>query len=197
MARHRIMSVRNCLCAIVIVGASLMGPERALACGNPRLYPLLFQKSPQTKVVYDAELDARRRGHITTPVWSREFSGSYHQWALARATRAVEDLRARLDAVANTRIGPDRDDNVSILLTNEVYIARLGGGDDEVSLKPLQFGLAQGDIHLYTSANVIRALLDDELDWQSALDRKLVVFGAGNRRNLARIEKRLRDALSF
>ena len=147
----------------------------SLACGNAMLYPLLFRAYPQTKVVFDAEMDSRRQGRLSVSVWSRDLGPTYHQWSLARAEKAVKELGARLHQTTiakQTESAP----TIKVLLTNEIYTALIEPRANKAELAPLKTGNSRRRADLYTSANIIRALLDGQLGWQDAVDKKLVVL---------------------
>ena len=159
----------------VAVATVIAATSASLACGNAMLYPLLFRAYPQTKVVFDAEMDARRQGRLSVPAWSRDLGPTYHQWSLARAEKAVKELGARLH---QTTIAKQTEDvsSIKVLLTNEVYTAHIEPRANKAELAPLKTGNSRRRADLYTSANVIRALLDGQISWQDAVDKKLVVL---------------------
>ena len=146
-----------------------------LACGNAMLYPLLFRAYPPAKVVFDAELDARRQGQLPAPVWSRDLGPTYHQWSLARAEKAVNELGARLHQTALSKKTEDVP-TIKVLLTNEIYTANFEPSTNKAQLAPLMTGKKHRRPDLYTSANIIRALLDGKVDWKGAVDKGLVVL---------------------
>jgi hypothetical protein len=146
-----------------------------LACGNAMLYPLLFRAYPPTKVVFEAEMDARRQGQLSVPVWSRDLGPTYHQWSLARAEKTIKELGTRLHRAALTKQTEGRP-AIKVLLTNEIYTANFEPRANKAELAPLMTRKDKRRPDFYTSANVIRALLDGQIDWKDALDKKLVVL---------------------
>ena len=85
MCHYKTRIIQTCIAAAMIV----LTTGASLACGNAMLYPLLFRAYPQTKVVFDAEMDARRQGQLSVPAWSRDLGPTYHQWSLARAGQST------------------------------------------------------------------------------------------------------------
>ena len=65
---------------------------------------------------------------------------------------------------------------IKVLLTNEIYTALIEPRANKAELAPLKTGNSRRRADLYTSANIIRALLDGQLGWQDAVDKKLVVL---------------------
>jgi len=176
MRHYKTSAFKLCVAIGVVFGTT----TATLACGNALLYPLLFRVYPQAKVAYDAELDARRQGRLSVPSWSRDLGSTYHQWSLARAEKAVKELGTRLHAKATSQEAKGTS-SIKLLLTNEIYTAQIEPQANKATLEPLRTGRSERPADLYTSANVIRALLDGKLKWPEAVDKKLVVFGNGER----------------
>ncbi len=189
MRHYKSNAFRLCAAVTTVIATT----SASLACGNAMLYPLLFRAYPQTKVVFDAEIDARRQGRLKFPVWSRDLGPTYHQWSLARAEKAVNELGVRLH---HTTVSKQTEaiPTIKVLLTNEIYTAQIEPQANKATLQPLRTGRSERQADIYTSANVIRALLDGKLEWPEAVDKKLVVFGDGGR--VQSLSALLRAALS-
>jgi hypothetical protein len=180
----------------IAIATVIATTSASLACGNAMLFPLLFRAYPQTKVVYDAEMDARRQGQLSPPVWSRDLGPTYHQWSLARAEKAVKELGARLHHTAlSKQIGGVP--TIKVLLTNEIYTANFEPRANKAELGPLMTGNKHRRPDLYTSANVIRALLDGKVGWKDALDKKLVVLTGSSDATAQHLEELLAASFSM
>lgn len=163
----------------IAVATLFVSTGAVLACGNAMLYPLLFRAYPPTKVVFDAEMDARRQGQLPVPVWSRDLGPTYHEWSLARAEKTVKELGARLHQAALSKEAEDVP-AIKVLLTNEIYTADFEPSTNKAELAPLMTGKKHRRPDLYTSANILQALLDGQIDWKGAIDKGLVVLADGS-----------------
>ena len=134
----------------IAIATVIATTSASLACGNAMLFPLLFRAYPQTKVVYDAEMDARRQGQLSAAAWSRDLGPTYHQWSLARAEKAVKELGARLHhtALAKQTGGVP---TIKVLLTNEIYTANFEPRANKAELGPLMTGDKHRRPDLYTA----------------------------------------------
>ncbi len=179
----------------IAIATVIATTSASLACGNAMLFPLLFRAYPQTKVVYDAEMDAKRQGQLSVPVWSRDLGPTYHQWSLARAEKAVKELGARLHHTALSK-QTGGVATIKVLLTNEIYTANFEPRANKAELGPLMTGNKHRRPDLYTSANIIRALLDGKVGWQDALDKKLVVLADSSDATAQHLEELLAASFS-
>ena len=167
MPKRRVPKSIRFLKPIAAMGLLLLVAGPALACGNAFMYAILFNRLPEAKAVFSADLSARTTGVLAPDVWVPESGLSLHEWNRDRATAAVSDLATRLSGVTGREAG------LSVLLVGELYGAEIAGsagvGFEERNIHEQQFGFV-------TTTNVLRGLLDGELAWAEAVDANMVAF---------------------
>ncbi len=169
MPKRYAATLKGVLKPLAAMAMLLLIASPAFACGNAFMYAILFNRLPEAKAVFSADLSARTAGRLNPDIWVPESGLSLHQWNRDRATAAVSDLAARLGGVAGREAG------LSVLLVGELYGAEIAGsagaGFEERNIHEQQFGFV-------TTTNVLRGLLDGELAWTDAVDQNMVAFTA-------------------
>jgi len=188
MERIKSLIARGALCMADLSGSA----SHAAACGNDLVYLVLFRAYSEAGRAYDAELMARRSGELSDAVWSADLGLTYHQWSLTRARKVLDRLAARVHRAAQAG---GADFTVSIMLADEVYVARLHPQSRDVALKPLRMGHPKSNISLYTTSNALRALVNGRVGWREAVKRDLVVL-SGPDHQQEKVSSLLSDALS-
>lgn len=112
------------MCMALVIAVLFGGSSAAIACGNPLLWKMLFDKVPAAKTVYEAELAARTMGVVEARVYDAVLGQSYHIWSKAwLMTLALE----RQPVIAEV-LEPGQ--SVTILLADEVAALRFTKGED-------------------------------------------------------------------
>ena len=141
----------------------------AWACGNPLLYAMLFSKYPDAKTVYDAELEGRKNGLLSVPVFPGTPGLGYHAWALRETT----DVATAMNATITSAL-PDGE-SFTVLLADDVHAVRFSANQQApeiLSMQAMGWGLK---FDAYSTTSALRAIQEKRLDWDEAVRLKLVV----------------------
>ena len=96
----------------------------ASACGNPLLWKMLFDKVPEAKSVYEAELTARAMGLVKARVYAAEIGQTYHTWSKDWLMTLAMERQSAITEVL------EPGQSVTILLADEVAALRFTESED-------------------------------------------------------------------
>lgn len=139
------------------------------ACGNPLLYAILFSKYPEAKVVFNSELEERKQGLWSDPVFPGTPGLNYHAWALRETT----EIATAINETISSRL-PDGE-SFTVLLADDVHAIRFSPNQQAPEVLSMQALVKVPKFDAYTTTGALRALQQKRLDWDEAVRLKLVV----------------------
>ena len=154
--------------AVTIFAGSVLS---AAACGGGLITALMFRAFPETKVVFEATIDAEQAGLITGERWPGYKVVSLHEWRRAKVAATVERLRNRF---AKAAVPIPENGPVYVLLIKEFRWIEIGRVDGRTHIALLRSS-PQGDVtRVFTTRRTLDNLLTRTITWRQALDAKLV-----------------------
>jgi hypothetical protein len=156
--------------ALLTTGLMVGLAGQAIACGNPMQWAMLFERHPEAKVAFTADLAARTSGLVQARQYIKMPGVSYHSWSVKSLDRLAHEMAPSISA--NLQEG----ETLNVLLAIEVAAIRFHSGDRAPEIVSAAELKTISDYDVITTVNVLYSGWNHDLDYDSMLENELLVI---------------------
>lgn len=156
----------------VVLASGLMASAagQSLACGNPMQWAMLFERHPEAKVAFTADLAARTSGLVQARPYSKRPGVSYHTWSVNSLDRLAQEMAPSISAYL------EKGESLTVLLSIEVAAIRFHSGDLAPEIVTAAELKTISDYDATTTVNVLYSGWRHDLDFDSVLENELLII---------------------
>lgn len=155
---------------VIATGLMVALAGQGIACGNPMQWAMLFERHPEAKVAFAADLAARTSGLIQARPYTEQPGISYHSWSIKSVNKLALELAPSISA--NLQEG----ETLTVLLAIEVAAIRFHSGDRAPEVVTAADLKSISDYDATTTVNVLHSGWRHDLKLDSMLENELLVI---------------------
>ncbi|WP_171127192.1 MULTISPECIES: hypothetical protein [unclassified Ruegeria] len=155
--------------ALLASGLMLGMAGQSSACGNPLQWAMLFERHPEAKVAFMADMAARKTGLVQARPYLKRPGISYHSWSVKSLNRLAQEMAPTV--AANLKDGG----TLTVLLAIEVAAIRFYSDDRAPDILTAAELKTISDYNVTTTVNVLYSGWRHALNFDSMVENDLLI----------------------
>ncbi|WP_170482558.1 hypothetical protein [Ruegeria arenilitoris] len=155
---------------VIATGLTVALAGQGIACGNPIQWAMLFERHPEAKAAFTADLEARTSGLVQARPYIKRPGVSYHAWSVKSLDRLAQEIAPSISA------NLEQGEKLTVLLAIEVAAIRFHSGDRAPEIFTAAELKTISDYDVTTTVNVLYSGWRHDLDFDSMLENELLVI---------------------
>ncbi len=143
---------------------------QAIACGNPMQWAMLFERHPDAKVAFTADLAGRTSGIVQARPYLKRPGISYHAWSVKSLNRLAQEMAPAVSATLQ------EGESLTVLLAIEVAAIRFHSGGRAPEILAAAELKTISDYDVTTTVNVLHSGWRHGLTFDSMVENKLLLI---------------------
>ncbi len=156
--------------ALLAISLAIGLTSQAIACGNPLQWAMLFERHPEAKVAFTADMEARSSGLVQARPYLRRPGISYHSWSVQSLNQLAQEMAP---SVASSL---QDGDTLTILLAIEVAAIRFHGGDRAPEVLAASELKTISNYDVTTTVNVLHSGWRHDLEFAAMVENELLII---------------------
>ncbi len=156
--------------ALLTAGLMVGMAGQSIACGNPMQWAMLFERHPEAKVAFTADLAARTSGLVQARPYVKRPGVSYHAWSVRSLNRLAQEMAPSISA------NLQRGETLTVLLAIEVAAIRFHSGDRVPEILAASELKTILDYDIITTVNVLHSGWRHDLTFDAMVENELLVI---------------------